>query len=219
MTGKCWTADEIEILRRAYQDTPTADLAERLSMTSRRVYRKANALGLLKSDAYLASPAACRLRRGDNDAGAATRFAPGHRPHNKGRKGWHPGGRAEKTRFKAGKRNGNAVESYQPIGTERITKYGYRQRKVNDDMPVHHRWKSVHVILWEEANGPVPEGHALSFRNGDKADIRIDNLELISRRELMDRNTVHRLPQELARTIQLKGALTRQINKRTRNAK
>jgi len=53
------------------------------------------------------------------------------------------------------------------------------------------------------------------FRNADHADIRLENLELITRRELMLRNSVHNLPKPLAQAVQLLGALNRQIRRRT----
>ena len=146
-----------------------------------------------------------------------TRFKPGHRPHNKGVKGWQAGGRSAETRFKPGNRTGKAARLYQPIGTERITKEGYLQRKVNDDMPLQRRWKMVHHIIWEESYGPIPKGHVVVFKNGDRQDVRIENLELISRVENMKRNTIHRLPPELAEVCRIKGVLTRKINQRGRH--
>jgi hypothetical protein len=121
------------------------------------------------------------------------------------------------TQFKRGERRGVAVRLYKPIGSERISKDGYLERKVNDGLPLQKRWRAVHLILWESVNGPLPRGHAVAFKNGDKADIRIDNLELITRRELMARNTVHNLPKPVAQAVQLLGALRRQINRRTRD--
>lgn len=59
-----------------------------------------------------------------------------------------------------------------------------------------------------------PIGHALVFRDGNKANLDINNLELITRRELMARNTVHRLPKDVALAVQMLGALRRQINNR-----
>lgn len=171
-------------------------------------------LGVKKSAAYLASPEACRLRRGDN-VGAAYRFTPGHVPANKGlrRPGWFRG-RMKETQFRKGERRGAAVELWKPIGTERISKDGYLERKVNDDLPRQRRWRAVHLLLWESTHGPVPKGHAIAFKNGDRTDIRLDNLECISRRELMSRNTVHNLPKPLAGAVQLLGALNRQIRRR-----
>lgn len=215
MKRRPWTTDELAILDQAYSDTPTKTLAERLDRPLNSVYRQAAKRGLRKSDAYLNSTDACRLRRGDN-VGSSCRFPKGHTPWNKGMKGLDAGGRSKETRFKPGHRAGRAAQLYQPIGTERISKDGYRQRKVNDDMPLQRRWKMVHHLVWEEHHGPIPKGHAITFVNGDKTDIRIDNLAQVSRREMMARNTIHNLPKELAEACQLKGALTRQINRRTK---
>lgn len=212
-----WMASDLEVLRTLYPDHPTAAIAARLGRPVSRVYAKASHLGLHKSAAYLASPAAHRL---DGVVGTASRFQKGQAPANKGlrRPGWHRG-RMRETQFQKGVRQGVAVHLYQPIGTERLSKEGYLQRKVNDDFPLQARWKAVHTLVWEAANGPVPKSYALVFKNGDKRDIRLDNLELLSRADLMRRNTYHRYPKEIALAIQMRGALVRSINKRSRRAK
>lgn len=218
-----WTEAELELLRRNYPDSRTEDLAAVLGRSLTTVYQKAIKLGLRKSDAYLASPAACRLRRGDN-VGAEHRFKKGQVPPNKGlrRPGWAPGDMA-KTQFKKG-RPANEARNYVPIGSYRLSKDGYLERKVTDDpsfVPAR-RWVAVHRLVWIEANGPIPDGHVVVFKPGRRttveADITLDALELITRQALMARNTVHNLPPELASVVQLRGALSRQINKRTKEA-
>lgn len=128
-----------------------------------------------------------------------------------------------RTQFRKGERRGVAVRLYQPVGTERVSKDGYLERKVNDDLPLQARWRAVHRIVWEAANGPIPSGHAVVFREGrkttDASAITVDGLELVSRGELMRRNSYHtRYPQEVAQLIQLKGALNRKINARSKQA-
>ena len=216
MNGRPWSREDDALLRRIYPEMPTPQVARRLRRTLAAVYGRADKLGLNKSPAYLASPAACRLRRGDNP-GAPFRFKKGHVPANKGlrRPGWAPG-RMRETQFKKGVRQGVAVRLYKPIGTERISKDGYLERKVNDGLPLQARWRAVHLVLWESLHGPVPASHAVSFKNGDRRDIRPENLELIHRRVLMARNTVHNLPQPLAQAVQLLGALRRKVNRRAK---
>ena len=211
---RLWNAADTVLVVARYPHERTSTLARELRRSVRAVYGRASLLGLTKSAEYMASPDACRLRRGDK-VGAAFRFKKGHVPANKGlrRPGWAPG-RMKQTWFKKGERRGVAVRLYQPIGTERISKDGYLQRKINDDLPMQRRWRAVHVLLWEATHGPVPKGHAIAFRNGDKSDIRLDNLECISRGELMARNTVHNLPKRLVETIQLLGALNHRIRRR-----
>lgn len=148
------------------------------------------------------------------------RFQPGQPPANKGlrRPGWAPG-RMASTQFKKGQMAGAAQRNYQPIGTERISKDGYLERKVTDDHPVPaRRWVGVHRLVWEAANGPIPPGHAVAFREGKRTavaeEITVDRLELVSRVELMRRNSYHNnYPKEVAQLIQLKGALNRKINR------
>lgn len=42
---------------------------------------------------------------------------------------------------------------------------------------------SIHEIVWEEANGSVPDGYLIHHTNGDKSDYRLENLELMTRAE------------------------------------
>jgi hypothetical protein len=211
-----WTPAEDAEVRRLYPFAPTERVARKLARTVLATSQRAQNLGLKKSAAYLASPAACRLRRGDN-VGAASRFLPGHVPANKGlrRPGWGPG-RMKQTQFKKGERRGRANHVYKPVGFERISKDGYLERKVNEDLPFQRRWRAVHLLVWEEVNGPLPKGHAVAFINRDKRDIRLENLTLITRRELMRRNSLHNLPKPLPQVIQLLGALNRKIRRRER---
>ncbi len=218
MKRRHWSAEETEILVREYADTPTAALAARFARPLQQVYAKATSLGLRKSEAYLASPHACRLRRGDH-VGAPTRFKPGHVPANKGlrRPGWYAG-RMLETQFKKGTLNGRAARLYVPIGTERLSKEGYLQRKFTNELRGAQRWKHVHVILWEERYGPVPKGYAVKFIDGDRRHVAIDNLCLVSRRDLAAMNRIWTLyPRELALAIQLQGQLKRKINRRARD--
>ena len=215
-TRRFWTPEEDATITVLYPDMPTAEVAERIHRSVSSTYQRAYVLGLTKSAAYLASPAACRLRRGDN-VGAAFRFVKGQTPPNKGlrRPGYAPG-RMKETQFRKGERRGVAVKLWKPIGTDRVSKDGYLERKINDGLPLQARWRAVHLVLWEAEHGPLPPGHAIVFVNGDRTDIRLDNLALITRGDLMRRNTVHNLPAPLPQTIQLLGALNRKINRRNR---
>jgi hypothetical protein len=113
--------------------------------------------------------------------------------------------------------NGVAAQRFKAIGSTRLVD-GYRYRKISAvPGPWTVNWKLDHVLLWERANGPLPPGHALVFRNHDRTDVRLDNLECLTRRALMARNTVHNLPKPLAQAIQLLGALNRQLRRRTRD--
>lgn len=210
-----WTGERKALVAKLYPDTPTADVARRLGVSETSVYNQAAVLGIRKSAAYMASPAACRLRRGDN-IGAKSQFKKGGKPWNTGMKGLQIGGVG--TRFQPGHVGGISVEVYKPIGTERINKDGYLERKIHDGLPRQSRWRAVHLLLWEEANGRLPSGHAIAFRDGDKRNLNLDNLHLVSRADLMRRNSYHNYGPEIARLVQLKSAIARQINKREKQS-
>ena len=127
--------------------------------------------------------------------GRTGRFEKGHRPHNYGRKGWSAGGRSVETRFKAGKRGSKWV----PIGSERVTKDGILQRKVSDTGYSPGDWKSVHSLVYEQHYGPIPDGHIVVFRDGERTNIEPDNLMLRSRAELLclNRHRYRKAPAEL----------------------
>lgn len=213
MNRRLWTEAEIAYVRDRYPHDPTADIARAIGRTVGKVYARAAKLGLNKTAEFMASPAACRLRRGDN-VGAAFRFKKGQVPPNKGvrRPGWAPG-RMKETQFKKGE-----ATNWMPIGTTRLVD-GYVYRKVSDhrNVPWTRNWVPENRIVWEAANGPVPEGHALAYRNRDRTDNRLENLELITRGELVKRNSVHNLPPELKKTVYALGRLKRRIRREEQN--
>lgn len=223
MNGRRWSEEELEILKKYYPNTPTAAIAKALGRTISQIYGQAERLSLKKSEAYLASPYACRLRRGDG-IGKEFRFKKGDAPWNKGKPGstgTHPN--CQRTQFKKGELTGAAKHNYVPIGSTRITKYGILERKVTDDHSVYpaRRWVAVTRLVWEAANGPIPPKHVVRFKPGMSTtveeEITLDRLECISLAENMRRNTLHRYPKEIALAIQLRGALNRKINHVTKH--
>jgi hypothetical protein len=208
-------------MRRHYPHKPTTAVARLIGHSVPSTYNRAQKLGLTKSPEYFASAAAGRMAKGDG-RGAANRFRPGHVPANKGlrRPGWGPG-RMKSTQFKLGCRQGVAANNWRPIGTILTDTDGYSRIKVREATKGEaygfgnvRVWPLLQRHVWAEAHGPIPSGHAVAFKNGDKRDCRLENLELLSRADLMKRNTVHNLPKPLAQAVQLIGAITRQIRKR-----
>lgn len=106
--------------------------------------------------------------------GRTGRFEKGQPSHNKGRKGFAPAG-SEKGWFAKGQRRGAAERNWKPIGTERLSRDGYLERKIRDDGPPRARWRGVHLIRWEEVHGPVPEGHCLKCLDGDRLNTDPEN--------------------------------------------
>jgi hypothetical protein len=211
MARTVWTDDQVRALQSRYPTENTEAIAVDLGIGLRRVYQKAARLGLTKSPEYLATPAACRT---NGRQGVGTRFEKGLTPWNKG-KAFDSGGRSPETRFKAGQ----APHNTKPVGSYRINKDGSLQQKIGDAKGNNSaRWRGVHELVWISANGPRPPGHIVVFKPGMKTHtltgITTDTVECISFAENMRRNTLHNMPKELTELVQLRGAITRQINKR-----
>jgi hypothetical protein len=77
--------------------------------------------------------------------------------------------------------NAGSKRKFCPIGEEYLNSRGYAEVKVG---PGKNAWKSKHTLIWEAANGPVPEGHVVMFADGDRSNFDPDNLLLVSRAEI-----------------------------------
>jgi hypothetical protein len=227
---KHWTAAELSLLASMYPHCHTADVAAWLQRASGPVYQAAAVSGLRKSAEYLASDSAGRVKRGkQHPSMIRSQFHKGMTPWNKGRPsaetgtGHHPNSR--RTQFKAdGSLRGAAQHNYVPVGSLRICADGYLERKVTDDPSLYpaRRWVAVHRLVWEATNGAIPRGHIVRFKAGQKttvlAEITPDRLECITRAENAHRNHPRSRSPELAKLVQLKGAITRQVNRIAREA-
>lgn len=209
------------MLRRDYPNVPTREIALRFDLPIAIVYAQAGRLGLHKSGAFLATDKSGRIFKGGT-LGQATQFQPGKSSWSKGTKGLvgvQPACKA--TQFQKG-RPAHEARNYLPIGSHRLNKDGHLERKVTDDPALvpARRWVAVHRLVWAEAHGPVPAGHVVAFLPGRRTSeierIRLDALELVSRRDWMKRNTFHRYGPDVVKVIQLRGQITRQINHRAR---
>jgi hypothetical protein len=211
MNGRHFTAAEDALLREAYPHVAARDLAAQMGRPLRAIYARAQRLGLRKTQEYMDSPAACRLRRGD-EVGKRFRFPKGHVPQNKGlrRPGWFRG-RMKETQFKKGQPSPNAM----PMWSFRFVD-GYLMLKTGAPTPKPITgWEYVHKLIWEQAHGPLPDWKEarLWWKDGDHGNCSLSNLELVSGRDHVLRTTVHNLPSPLPQLIQLKGALKRRIRR------
>jgi hypothetical protein len=198
-----WTDDEVAQVKALYADMPTQDLAKRLGRSDRAVYQAALKFGLKKSAQYMQTQKPGRF---DGIRGGASRFTKGQAAWNKGIKGLDlSGGKGQFT-------TGHMPTNHRPVGSTRLDKDGYQMIKTAEP----NKWELLHRVVWKEAHGSYPpKGKAIVFKDGDKLNCVPGNLEMISRIDLMKRNSVHNLPKELAELVQLRGALNRQINKRS----
>lgn len=114
-------------------------------------------------------------------SGIDARFQPGHVPPNKGMKGMKMHPNAVATQFKPGHTPTNKCR----IGTVLVKTDGYLWRKVGEGA---RDWRQEHILRWEKANGPIPEGMKIVFLDGDRRNVSLDNLALVSNEVNLEMN-------------------------------
>lgn len=211
-----WSEPELAVLRAQYPHQCTADIAVQLGLDKTVIYSQANRMGIRKSAAFQATSKSGRILKG-SILGQAMQFKPGQKPWNAGTH-YVAGGRSAQTRFKVGQQPHTTM----PIGAYRTTtdKTGRKslERKTSNCTGANHkRWTPVSRLVWMAANGPVPADCLVVFRPGLHTclleQITLDRVECITRAEHARRNHPHSHSPELARLVQLKGAITRQVNR------
>lgn len=203
-----WTPKEDAVLAYLYPDNRTADILAFLpGKTLRGLYARADKLGLKKSPGLVARLAAEAMQN-PNHGGRKAQFKKGESTWNKG-KSYMPGGRCSENWFQKGRK----PHTWNPVGHERITRDGILERKISDTGVTRFDYQPVHRLLWLEAGNSIPPGHIVVFKDGNRSNICIENLECISRQENMRRNSYHQYGPEVSKVVQLRGAITRQINK------
>lgn len=142
-------------------------------------------------------------------SGLTGRFSKEHIPFNKGMKGWHAPG-VEKGWFK----KGNISPTQLPIGAEAETKDGYLRIKIGEPK----NWKFKHRLVWEQLHGPIPAGHVITFKDGDRHNCAPENLMLITHEVNRELNRRHlRSPNpEITETAVALAKLTTRIHSRQR---
>ncbi len=201
-----WTPEEDRAVRSLYPNVTNQTLADLIGRSEPAVSNRACKLGVRKSAAFIAAQ--------------PTRFRAGHEPWNTGLKGWTAPGRSAETRFAKRNKPHNTL----PLGSHRINKDGHLQRKVAEASGSNSkRWRGVAELVWVEAHGPLPPKHIVVFRPGqftaELAQITLERVECISLAENARRNHPRTKSPELGRLVQLKGAITRQVNRINREHK
>lgn len=121
---------------------------------------------------------------------------------------------SRKTQFK----RGTVPHTWVPVGSVRVVEGVLERKFSNVPGAPHLRWRPVARLVWEGAHGPVPAGHVVAFKPGMHTTeldlITLDRVELLSRAELVRRNSIHHWPPELADVARLRGSLKRAINRK-----
>lgn len=208
---KQWTIEEDETLRRLYSDHFAKDICLILGRSMGSVRSRVSTLGLKSS--YEKLQRSGRLSSANlNNVG--TRFKKGHVPANKGKKmSTEQYEKCKATMFK----KGGCPPNHRPVGSERVNVDGYVEIKVAEP----NKWRLKHRVLWEEAHGPIPKGYNIQFKDGNRQNLAMDNLYMLSRADQIrnENNLYCRYPDGVIELIRAKAQLKSLITKRKKKLK
>ena len=187
-----------------YPNHSSKYIAELLGVSITKVYNTAWAAKVKKSAEYMLTPESGRII----EPSVANQFKPGHTPHNKGKQlSVEIYEKIAPTMFK----RGNKPHNTKPNGTINIRadKSGrlYQYIKIKDC-----QWELLQRHVWTQANGEIPPGSVVIFLDGNYLNCELNNLQVISRKENMARNTIQRYPAELQEVMKLTCKLKRKTN-------
>lgn len=149
------------------------------------------------------------------NSGRTGHFEKGLKPWNAGTKGVM---KPNRTSFKKGRTPANR----KPIGHERVcSKNGYVLVKVDQVNPYtghQGRYRAKHIVIWEEANGEIPKGMIVRFKDGNNLNCHIDNLQLVSRalNLRLNHNKLNSTVDELKPTVRLLSELEVKVHERAK---
>lgn len=192
MKNKFLKSAEVQEILEAYPNTKASVLAEKHGVPVSKIYATAKRYGVQKSPEFMAGPNSGRIAKGQS-LSPETRFQKGMISPRKGKKMEFKSAEAEQksaaSRWKKGQKPVNAAQDGEVRWREA---FGYHYIRISEN-----NWELYHRWLWIQKNGFIPEGHNIVFKDSNPKNCVLDNLECISNKELMARNTIARYPGEL----------------------
>lgn len=198
---KAWTDYEMKIISEKYPNSSSKELQQFINRTSQAITMKAHLMGVKKSSQWLKDEAIRISERGER-----CRFVKNHIPFNKGKSMDPETYQKIKHTFI---KKGNIPHNTKYDGYTRISKDGYIEVRVRPG-----KFMLMHRKVWIDHHGEIPKSHAVSFIDGNKLNVDISNLKLISRAELCCRNMIHKYPENIKELIKLNNKLKKQINEK-----
>lgn len=124
---------------------------------------------------------------------------------NKGLKGVYAAG-CEKGWFK----KGLTPPKTRPVFSQRLTKDGYIEIKIDG----FRKWQHKQRVVWREHNGAIPRSHIICFKDGNKQNCAIENLEIMSRglHVVLMKKGYYNEPEELKPAIRAQIELQMKLN-------
>lgn len=184
--GRLYTKEIIEFIESNYKGKDNIELAELLNETF-GLNTNADKISMVKAN--MKRRYGIDTRTGINKGC----YKKGHMPVNKGTKGmFNVGG--NKGSFK----KGDIPINHKEVGSERINADGYVEIKVAEP----NIWEHKQRVVYREHYGEIPKGYKIIFADGNKQNLDLDNLLLVSNKEelIMNRNKLIAKDKEITKS-------------------
>lgn len=187
-----------------YPNNYTKDIAKQLKVSETTVYNIAFVNKIKKSEEFRKQELQKQAER-LKIVGLKSRIKKGNIPLNKGLKmDAKTYEKVKRTFFKVGHKPHNDKWD----GYERINVEGYTEVRVNGKFILKNR------LIYQQHYGNLDKNQIVIFKDGNKQNFNIENLQVISRAENVARNSIHRYPEELKSLMRLNAKLKRKINQK-----
>lgn len=161
---KYWTTTEIRLIR------------ENIHLSDSQIAK------MIGSDVTESMVKGVRRRNGITKP-TSWKFKKGNIPWNTG-KTFHAKGRSVETQFKKGDKPSNTkYDGCISVRKDSKTGTSYKYIRISS-----RNWELLHRQIWKKANGEIPKGMLVVFKDGDTMNVELSNLELITMKENIKRN-------------------------------
>ncbi|TXD45890.1 HNH endonuclease [Polaribacter sp. IC073] len=192
-----FTKDQEDYIKKEFLNIPVKRLADDVGATYGRIMR------FLKNNNLVIPKELIAQRKQDSYK------KKGSIPFNKGLKqkeymSLAAINKTKETRFKKGCVPANILK----LGTERFTKDGYLEIKINNPSKWELKQRNVYK---KHSKEDLKKGDIIIFIDRNKRNFEASNLKKITKSENMDRNTIHRYPKEMRQNLILLKKITRTL--------
>lgn len=187
---KNWTKEEDELLIEIYPNNNMEYvLSQMQGRNESQIYNRVNTLRIKKSESYRQIQLKELAEKCFNsEASKLNRFKKGDSTWNKGLKGWN-------------------------LNQDKSTLFK-KNSLPHNTMP--NVWISKQAKIWLDAGNEIPEGYKIVFKDGNRDNVCLENLECICFANLLRRNVGRKeIPNNLSKAIRLTNKLQKIIKTKT----
>ncbi len=198
-----------EIINR-YPNELAQVLADEFKVPIWNIYKLAYKYGIKKSDQFLKSESSGRIQKGKS-LSPKTQFKKGCPGATKGLRieaiiknkeklrNWR-----DKCLWKKGHKPVNTAKDGEIRWRKNV---GYYFIRISEN-----HWEFLHRHIWQEKKGEIPEGFNVVFKDGNRRNCKLSNLECISNADLVEKNRHTKYPLDLRKAIEERNKLNKILN-------